>query len=333
MPVESRPRRVTSVDVAREAGVSRTTVSYVLNATPHQKIPDSTRQRVLDAAARLGYAPSAAARALQSGRSDVVLYLLPDWPVGPAVTHTLVRLSTALAAHGYTLLAYPRAAGRPVADVWRSIEPAAVVSWEDLDPADVAARRAAGVLVAVALLRGPSTAEGSLEVSQQRIGRMQAEHLAAAGHRRLGYADPDDLRVRGFAEPRLDGVRAACTDLGLDEPVVRTVPPDTAAAADAVRAWRDAGVTAVCAYNDDVALAVLAGARDAGVDVPGGLAVVGVDDVPAAALAAPPLTTVTTDQEGIAEHIAALVVAGLDGTPPPPHLTSDVVRLVRRTSA
>ncbi|GCE76961.1 LacI family DNA-binding transcriptional regulator [Cellulomonas biazotea] len=333
MPVESRPRRVTSVDVAREAGVSRTTVSYVLNATPHQKIPDGTRQRVLDAAARLGYAPSAAARALQSGRSDVVLYLLPDWPVGPAVTHTLVRLSTALAAHGYTLLAYPRAAGRPVADVWRSIEPAAVVSWEDLDPADVAAMRAAGVLVAVALLRGPGTAEGSLEVSQQRIGRMQAEHLAAAGHRRLGYADPDDPRVRGFAEPRLDGVRAACADLGLDEPVVRTVPPDTATAADAVRAWREAGVTAVCAYNDDVALAVLAGARAAGVDVPGGLAVVGVDDVPAAALAAPPLTTVTTDQEGIAEHIAALVVAGLDGTPPPPRLTSDVVRLVRRASA
>ena len=73
---------VTSADVARESGVSRTTVSYVLNGTPGTSISDATRQRVLEAAARLGYAPSAAARTLRSGRSDLVLCLLPDWPVG-----------------------------------------------------------------------------------------------------------------------------------------------------------------------------------------------------------------------------------------------------------
>ena len=54
-------RRVTSTDVARAVGLSRTTVSYVLNETPGQKIPEITRRRVLDAAASLGYAPSAAA--------------------------------------------------------------------------------------------------------------------------------------------------------------------------------------------------------------------------------------------------------------------------------
>jgi len=61
-------RRVTSTDVARAVGLSRTTVSYVLNDTPGQKIPENTRRRVLDAAASLGYAPSAAARTLRSGR-------------------------------------------------------------------------------------------------------------------------------------------------------------------------------------------------------------------------------------------------------------------------
>src|SRR6185312_9765886 len=87
-------RRVTSADVARLAGVSRATVSYVLNETPGQTISISTRGRVLDAAARLGYAPSAAARTLRTGRSDVVLCLLPDWPIGPEVGSMLGNLST-----------------------------------------------------------------------------------------------------------------------------------------------------------------------------------------------------------------------------------------------
>src|SRR4051794_28173 len=78
-------KRATAADVARAAGVSRTTVSYVLNDTPHQQIPEATRHRVLEAAERLSYSPSAAARALVRGRSDVILFVFPaevtlaDW--------------------------------------------------------------------------------------------------------------------------------------------------------------------------------------------------------------------------------------------------------------
>src|SRR4051812_10764393 len=213
-----RRRRVTSADVAREAGVSRTTVSYVLNATPHQKIPEATRQRVLDAVARLEYAPSATARALQSGRSDVVLCLLPDWPIGPAMGTLLETLSTSLAAEGLTLYAHPRAAGRPVSDVWRSLGPAAVVLWDELEQSELDAMRAAGIAVTVALLSPVSRGHGQLVIPQQRTGRVQAEHLAATGHRLIGYAYPDDPRVKAFAEPRLEGVRTACAELGLDAP-------------------------------------------------------------------------------------------------------------------
>ncbi|MBO9553399.1 MAG: LacI family DNA-binding transcriptional regulator [Cellulomonas sp.] len=333
MSVDGHPRRVTSADVAREAGVSRTTVSYVLNETPHQKIPDATRQRVLHAVERLGYAPSATARALQSGRSDVVLCLLPDWPIGPAMGQLLETLSTSLAAEGLTLYAHPRAAGRPVSEVWRSLGPAAVVLWDELDDREVAAMRAAGIAVTVALLSPTGAHKGELLVPQQRIGRVQTEHLAATGHRRLGYAYPDDPRVTGFAEPRLDGVRTACADLRLDVPVVQTVAMTVEAAVEAVRSWADAGVTGVCAYNDDVALAVLAGARAAGVTVPGDLAVIGVDDIPAAPFASPPLTTVDSDQGAIAQYIAALVTRQLSGKPLPPRPGSDVIHLVRRASA
>jgi DNA-binding LacI/PurR family transcriptional regulator len=329
-------RRVTSADVAREAGVSRATVSYVLNDVPHQKIPETTRRRILDAAARLGYAPSAAARALRTGRSDVVLCLLPDWPIGSSVGELLVRLSTALAQAGLTLVAHPRAEGdRPVSELWKAITPAAVIAWEDIPEEAASAMRAAGVELAVALLSRSGRGRREVGIPQQRAGRLQAEHLAAQGHRRLGYALPDDERVAGFAGPRLDGVRQACAELGLDQPVVRTVPLDARAAAEVVCAWRDAdpAVTAVCAYNDEIALAVLAGLRVLRLAAPADLAVVGVDDVPVAALAAPPLTTVRTDLTAVAEHLARTIVAALAGRPAPRRPGSDIVHLVPRESA
>jgi DNA-binding LacI/PurR family transcriptional regulator len=232
-------RRITSADVAREAGLSRATVSYVLNNTPHQKIPDETRQRVLSAAQRLGYAPSAAARALRSGRSDVVLCLLPDWPLGPEVGALTSNLSTELAGHGMTFVLHPiTAGGRSTAEIWKAITPAAVLAFEEFSADESAAMTAAGIELVVALLgrsrqrrrgRDDLALPRELEVPQQRIGRMQAEHLAATGHTRLGFAYPDDERLRNFAEPRLDGVRVACVDLGLDDPDVREVPLDPAA--------------------------------------------------------------------------------------------------------
>ena len=97
--------------------------------------------------------------------------------------------------------------------------------------------------------------------------------------------------------------------------------------------WRAAGITAVCAYNDEVALAVLSGARRLGLTVPADLAVIGVDDIAPAGLADPPLTTVTTDQSEVAAYLAATVVAEVGGRPRPDLPVADVVRVVARKSA
>ena len=323
----SSTRRVTSADVARLAGVSRATVSYVLNDTPRQTISAGTRDRVLQAAARLGYAPSAAARTLRTGRSDVVLCLLPDWPIGPEVGTLLGNLSTALARHGLTFVVHPGTReDRPIAELWKAITPAAVMAFTDFSDAEIAAMRSAGVALVVALSRGRE-----LAVPQELVGRRQADHLARAGHTRLGYAYPDDHRVRFFAEPRLAGVRAAAAAHHLPPPVTATVALDPEQAAEAVRRWRSTGVTGVCAYNDEVALAVLAGIRLAGPDA--GLAVIGVDDIPSARLAVPALTTVTTDQTVVAAHLAATVVAAVQGRTGPTLPAADIVRVVARESA
>jgi DNA-binding LacI/PurR family transcriptional regulator len=328
-------RRITSADVAREAGVSRATVSYVLNDKPGQAIPEATRQRVHDAAARLGYAPSATAKALRRGRSDVVLGLLPDWPLGYAVGRVVQELSAAFARRGLTFVLHPDSrAVRPLGEVWKAITPVGVLALDAVSDAEAAAMRAAGVEVVVALHAPVEQRPGELLQPQDPVGALQARYLAPA-HRRLGYAYPDDERVAVFARPRLQGVREACAELGLPEPDVRTVPLQPRAAAAAVRSWlaADPPVTGICAYNDDLALAVLTGARQLGVRVPDDLAVVGVDDVPAAAVTDPPLTTVVQDFRAIAEHHVCSVVAALAGEPIPGAPVKDEYRLEVRGTA
>jgi DNA-binding LacI/PurR family transcriptional regulator len=320
--------------VARLAGVSRATVSYVLNDTPHQVLPDHTRLRVQNAAAELGYTPSAAARALRSGRSDVVLLLLPDWPIGPSVGSLLEHLSAAFAARGYTFVAHPRSAGRPVSDVWKALTPAAVVTFEELDHIESALLQAAGVEFAVALFGG-RRGKQAMDIPEQRTGRLQAEHLAATGHRRLGYAWPEDPRLRAFAQARLEGVRQACAELGLPEPVVRTVALRSDGAATAVTEWLavEPVVTGICAYNDEIALTVLAGARLRHAAVPADIAVIGVDNIAAAAVAVPALTSVEADLESIARYIATSITNRLAGERPPRRPGSDIHSVVIRESA
>jgi DNA-binding LacI/PurR family transcriptional regulator len=310
-------------------------VSYVLNDTPHQVIPEHTRKRVRDAAAELGYSPSVAARALITGRSDVVLLLLPDWPIGPSVGHLLESLSDALGHHGLTFVAHPHAAGRPVADVWKAITPAAVLTFEQLDDAEAKRLQAAGIELTVALFGDGRRSTRALDVPEQRTGRLQAEHLASTGHRSLGYAWPDDPRVESFARPRLDGVRHACADLGLNEPLVLTAPLTPDGISKMIRTMRATTppVTGICAYNDEIALAVLAAARGHGLDVPRDLAVIGVDDIPSAAVARPTLTTVRADMTVLADFIADSIVRKLQGRPAPRRPGSDIHLVIRRESA
>lgn len=340
-PDHLRPRRVTSVDVAREAEVSRATVSYVLNDTPNQRIPEETRVRVWEAAKRLEYAPSAAARALRSGRSDVVLWMMPDWPIGPGIGRTLDQLTPALEKVGLTLVVHLSGSGAgSSSQLWRSISPRAVILWEPPDPGEAAAIRAAGAEVILTLQSSAGAPVHGwvalgLEESMRRTGRVQVEYLAARGHRRIGYAYPDDDRLATFAEPRLAGAREACAERGLPAPQSLVVHLEAERAAAAVDRWRagPAPVTAVCAFNDETALAVLAGLRVRRLRAPADLAVVGVDNLPMALLGDPPLTSVYEVTPVLVEQLLRVLLAGLAGEPTPPPAGSELIQVAVRESA
>jgi len=319
---------VTSAEVAREAGVSRTTVSYVLNRTPGATISEATRRRVLDAADRLGYTPHPTARALRRGTSDLVLVVLPHWPIGPVLDTLLDHLTDELAARDLAVLVH-HGRGRPLADLLRAVRPRTVVGLAAFEPDQLDAIRRAGVPAVGA--RDDGVHAGSYVVSQREIGRMQAEHLLARGRRRLGWAGTTDQRLVGFARPRLEGVAQVCEREGLPAPVVAAVDLDAAPAATAATAWLDAGVDGVAAYNDEVAIAALAGLRAHGVAVPADVAVIGADDAPAARTSAPPLTTISQSIEVQAAFLAAATVAALDGVRPPAP-PPDMLAVVERES-
>lgn len=324
--------RVTARDVARAAGVSQATVSYVINDNPNQKISEETRTRVLQAVRDLGYTPSAAARALRKGSSQVVLLILPDVRIGHAVSELIEWLEIELRAQDLGLVTRRAAPGGPVTALWREVMPTALVSLLPIDEREGEEIRSAGIFLAQSLL-APRSDSTTLSVPQQLVGRLQVEHLASRGHRRLGYARPDNPRVEQFLRLRLEGARMACVELGLDLPDVRTVPPDAAAAQAAAMAWQGSSVTAACAYNDETAFVLLAGMRRAGLRAPSDIAVIGVDNIALAPFADPPLTTIDQNLDIVAKHLAELVAAGIAGLPLPRMPRSESLTLVVRESA
>lgn len=292
--------RVTATQVARHSGVSQATVSYVLNDSPGQTISEETRARVLRSVEELGYTPYEPARALRSGQSSIVLFVSPDYPVGHVIGELLDRLLTLLARQGRTLLTHRLSPDIPLLDVVRALSPLAVISMGPLEPALRTSIERTGCRVEIIGFTEPTgTGDPDVTHPQEPVGRIQAEHLIARGHRRIGYALPDDVRVEMFAAPRLTAVQDVCAERDLEAPVVGVVPNDLARASATVQAWHLAGVTAICAFTDEVAFAVLGAATALGIPVPSKLAVIGVDDIPLSAVSAPPLTTVHLDVEAM----------------------------------
>jgi len=319
--------RVTSVDVAREAGVSQSTVSFVLNNTPGQTIPEETRRRVLEAAKKLDYRPRASARSLAAGRSDVVLLALPGVPISANLSRFIEQLAAALAEHGLSLVTHlVEGHGRPLPDLCAAVDASAVISLIPFDEETTEALHRAGAEV---VFGTGSQARAEL----REIGRLQAQHLIDRGGQRIGYARPGENPTAFRVRERLRGVAAACAEHGLPEPVALEVELDGVKAAVAVDQWTGASVTGVCAYNDETAMAVLAGMHLRGLRAPEDIAVVGVGDIPAAQVSIPSLTTIGFDYEETGRELAQAILDSLAGGTPTHQDGLNHPRLVRRASA
>jgi len=294
----------TSADVARRAGVSRATVSQVLNGHADRFAPE-TVEKVRTAASELEYQPSAAGRALRRGSSNVIIALLPDTTFGTNLQDLFEPMSEALAAHDYMLVlrtstTVPGSFDRLV----RSMRPAAIFSLSELTDAEreVVRRRE---VIAFAPADTPEL-DHNFE-----IGALQARTILAHGYTRLAYAHLIDTRREVYGASREAGFRAVASEYRLDVRSIATeIDIDSAAAA--LASLPDRGYGIAC-YNDDVALSLLSGARSLGLTVPGDFGLMGMDNTRHAGIALPRITTIEYDLAAAARHATDALLHVLGG--------------------
>lgn len=330
-------RRPTIVDVARLAGVSKSTVSNVVRG--ERGVSEATRRRVEEAIRRLGYLPNVLARDLARRRTALIGAIVSSL-TDPFAASLLALIEREAALAGYGLLV------------------AATGARQDLERArleDLLRRRLAGLLfvacsgstqVARELraqgmpavfvsCRGP--AGDVVVVDDLRGGTMVAEHLLRLGHRRIAYVAGHGVEP-GTDRARLAGLRRGLTARGL-EPVatlrwrldVDGRPEPTVVGQVATLLASRSAPSAVACANDACAIAVLELADRLGIPVPTRLSVVGFDDIPLASLTRISLTTIAQPVADLARLGVASLLDRVEGRRRgPPEVRLLAPRLVSR---
>ncbi|MFF2842473.1 LacI family DNA-binding transcriptional regulator [Paenarthrobacter sp. NPDC057981] len=312
MTPEAKPtaRRATAKDVAQTLGLSRTTVGYVLNNTPGQSIPAATRQKVMREAARLGYRPHSAARALASGRTRVVLLMLPDWPIDYTMRRNIEEATHTLEKAGYALITSTIRQSTNMRLLWEVLEPDAVLGYVPFSEEHVTEMRRSNV---ARIIPNPDTI-AQLQRYPEEGPAIQIRHLIEQGHRRLAFAATADPRVRDLCQRRYERARDFAQESGI-QLSTESIDYRDNSANEAVEKWLAEGVTGVACYNDDVAATLIGRAIESGIDVPDKISVVGLDDAPIASIMHPQITSVRLDAAGLGVTLAQLAIAEIEDRP------------------
>ena len=327
--------------VAALAGVSRATVSRVVNGSP--KVSPAVRAQVERAVAKLGYVPNRAARSLVTRRADSVALVVSEshtcFLSEPFFAGVVRGVSAALAETGVQLLLLvahdlPDRGRLERYVVGGHVDGVLLASLYNDDPLPGVLERAG--VPAVLVGRPAGTGPASYVDADNRGGAGQAvDHLARRGRRRIAtIAGPQDM---GVGQDRLDGYRDGLRAVGLaggDDLVEAGDFTEEGGAAAMGRLLERPGrpVDAVFAASDLMAAGALRTLRAAGRRVPDDVAVVGFEDSAVARYAQPPLTTVRQPIEEMGRQAARLLLAKVAGEAAGMHLILDVELVVRASA-
>ncbi len=330
--------RSTLRDVAREAGVSLSTVSYVLNDNHHAaRISAATKARVLAAARRLGYKFDPIGRALQRGYTNQVILLIVTWNLATSHAATAMAISRAASVHGFELTVH-------VADDDAAAEAflqrrllhhmgGILVLWDSpaMEASELKKLAAEGVPV-IDLL--PDSPAGISVVTADREDAFLrgTRHLIGLGHRHIAMICDAVTRAKTTLR-KLAGYRRALAEAGLpdDDRLIENVEEfgfEGGCEGFQRLVARCPEVTGVMCINDAIALGVISAAQERGRNCPADLSVIGFGDAPEGRFFRPKLTTFALSSNRVARQAMELVLRLRQHPPGPPEtllITEDII--------
>jgi LacI family transcriptional regulator len=335
-------KRITSKDVALHAGVSRTTVSLVLNNVPGVQIPSKTRSRVLQAAKELDYVPEAAARALASRRSQIIGLVLTRNPHHIAsdafLTQILDSLTDQVRKHGMRLL----------------LDIIEETHHQDIYIELARARRIDGIILSgptysdkglqvletegfPTVLMGelPGSSFYSIDIDNYASAKMAVEHLIELGHTHIGMITNAPLAYTA-STGRLRGYQAALEQAGLafHDNLIRYGDFDPQSGYEQMTRLLEESPTpsAVFAASDVVAIGAMGAVRERGLHIPKDIALMGFDDIPFARYLDPPLSSVNLPAVELASKALEVLFQLIAHNPPrTKHIRLDTKLVVRHS--
>ncbi|HEV2471713.1 MAG TPA: LacI family DNA-binding transcriptional regulator [Chthonomonadales bacterium] len=314
--------RTTLADVAREAGVSKTTASMVVNGKGQKNIPGPTRARVLSAANKLHFRPHGVARALSRRRADVLGVVCSVAPFRDLAEHPFEQTLLAAVFHhalerGYNPLIY----GQPSETATREElsrysdgrSDAFILLYPQLDSPLLGYLHSQDIPTVTLCTRDNSPAGRWTDCDSDTGIRAAIEHLAELGHRRIAYLiGPPEQDCVQF---RICAFKSSMESLGLSARVEWIIPyrwsaEKTGAQMDALLAAPERP-TALLLWYDFAVEHVYQAARERGLRIPEDLSVVGFDDSLPARVASPALTTIRQDPNQMGKAAVDLAIAAL----------------------
>jgi DNA-binding LacI/PurR family transcriptional regulator len=286
--------RVTSVDVARRAGVSQSTVSLVFSGKGQGRVSEATQEAVRRCARELGYRPNIAAQALRLGSSRAVALLVPDI-TNPFFARVLRGAQRAAQEAGYTVVLVDTANDRRwEAQSFEALRAGPVDGYLlfEVMPPDGLERDEH-----VVLMESKAPKRSSVRFDSEGGAADAFRHLVDLGHRRIGHL------ASAFEAPTFDEREAArrrvLDEAGIDPDAQARATTDITidAARDAAGPLLDERPTAVFCDDDIIAAGLYLAARERGLRIPRDLSVIGFDDMDFARVLEPALTTVALDAE------------------------------------
>lgn len=318
-------KRVTMQQVAERAGVSRTTVSFVLNNTPNVNISPETRERILQAANELNYARDFAATSLATGRSHTIALVmrqdLEELSVDAFLGGLINGISRAINIDGYHLLFYAMRLDAPKGAYGELIRSQRVdgllLSGPVVNDPELLELHESGVPIVV---HGTPALNHffSVDIDNVASARAATEHLIVLGHRRIALITNGPLtytasrdRYKGYCQ----ALEAA--GIALDDSLVAVgaFTDDSGYNAALQLLSLSPRPTAIFVASDVVALGAMRALKQHGLHIPNDLSIIGFDDIPLVKYLDPGLTTIRLPAVDLGFYAGQMLLKLIQGEP------------------